>query len=462
MVWIIPRDTDENMIRQLICLMTNIESNCHIFDENSRLVEEGNPLAGRPFNVYEDNSICDEFRFVKGYIRCTGLVISNSIIEERMATMNKFMPKDISLDLSYGYPTAHYTVARVQITKEYSRLFAYHNQKMKGIKYKYHFIWMNESFGLNDFQELNTSKTKSIPETHELMRSLSTIIFDNGSIFASDHYGQDLVAGKLAHHINYPEIWQIRGSDRIVNLPVIISEKFGIRLNIAKKFTHLIPSTKNFTLNKNYLDDKLFYREGDGADGFDVIEEKPICELNLAEFDKKESIFKKIRRPNSVYNLIRQNISPENVNQLTLDTILNYLVCHICRTPLYDKFYYINAAHQNNTLVPHIPICALCMHCKDGVRLPILHARISTSPFSASEVTGMIPKPVNVKYENYEKYKQLMSILLNTTIEIDKENPSGILYESEEAIFVSQLSVSVLAAGFNKPNACIFVVELTR
>ena len=102
------------------------------------------------------------------------------------------------------------------------------------------------------------------------------------------------------------------------------------------------------------------------------------------------------------------------------------------------------------------------MHCKDGVRLPILHARISTSPFSASEVTGMIPKPVNVKYENYEKYKQLMSILLNTTIEIDKENPSGILYESEEAIFVSQLSVSVLAAGFNKPNVCIFVVELTR
>jgi hypothetical protein len=459
MVWIIPRDTDENMIKQLVCLMTNIESNRHIFDENSRLIEEGNPLAGRPFNVHEDNSVCDEFRFVKGYVRCTGLVISNSVIEERMSSMNKFMPKDISLDLSYGYPTAHYTVARVQITKEYSRLVAYHNQKLKGIKHKHHFIWMNEPFGLNDFQELRVSKTKTVPETYELMRSLSTIIFDNGGIFASDHYGQNLVPGKLVQHINYPEIWQVRGSDRIVNLPVIISEKFGIRPNIAKKFAHLIPATKKFTTNKNYLVDKLYYREGVGANGFDVIEEKTIGELNLAEFDKKESIFKKILDSKSAYNLMRLNITSANVNQLTLDMILNYLACHICRTPLYDKFYYAHAPHPDNALVPHIPICALCMHNNSGSKLGKLNVGISKSPFSASEVTGMIPKPINVKYENYEKYKQLMSILLNTTIEIDKENPSGILYESEEAILVSQLSISVLAASFNKPNACIFIVD---
>jgi hypothetical protein len=102
------------------------------------------------------------------------------------------------------------------------------------------------------------------------------------------------------------------------------------------------------------------------------------------------------------------------------------------------------------------------MHNNSGLKLGKLNVGISKSPFSASEVTGMIPKPINVKYENYEKYKQLMSILLNTTIEIDKENPSGILYESEEAILVSQLSISVLAASFNKPNACIFIVEFIR
>ena len=467
MVWIIPRDTDDNMFKQLICLMTNMEANRHIFDNECKAIEEGDPRATKPFNVYDCNSITDEYKFVKGYVRCTGLVISNSLLEERMNSMNKLMPKDISLDLSYGYPTAHYTVARVQINKEYSRLVAYH-QKIKGIKHKHHFIWINEPFGLNDFQELMINKSKTTLDTFELMRSLSTIIYDNAGIFASDNYGNTLTPGQPAYHINYPEIWQILGSDKIVNLPVIISEKFGIRPNITKKFEHLIPDTKKFSLNRNFHKDKIYYKDN----GFEIVEEKPLNEVNLVEFDKKESIIKKLHSTTSTFNMSKLNITPANMNQLTLDIILKYLVCHVCCTPLYDKFYYIigdckQPASDLKVLdnpSPHIPICPMCLHSRNATQLENktkLKVGISKSPFSASDVMGMIPKPYNVKYENYEKYKQLMSILLNSTIEVDKENPSHILYESPEAILVSELTNSAIAAGFNKPNACIFIVELS-
>lgn len=455
MVWIIPRDTDGNMIKQLICLMTNMEVNRHIFDNECKVIEEGDPRATKPFNVYDCNSVTDEYKFVKGYVRCTGLVISNTLLEERMASMNKLMPKDISLDLSYGYPTAHYTVARVQINKEYSRLIAYHHQKIKGIKHKHHFIWVNGPFGLNDFQELQINKTKAIPDSFELMRSLSTIIYDNSGIFSMDNYGNSLTPGQPAYHVNYPEIWQVRGSDKIVNLPIIISAKFGIRPNITSKFEHLIPDTKKFSLNRSYHKDKKpIYVENQ----FQIVEERPFNELNLAEFDKKESIIKKLQSTAPIFNMMQLNINASNINQLTLDIIFKYLCCHVCCTPLYDKFYYI----INDTA--HIPICPMCMHVSNSYQLKNkktkLKVGISKSPFSASDVIGMIPKPYNVKYENYEKYKQLMGILLNTTIEVDIKNPLNILYETDEAILVSELTNSVIAAGFNKPNACIFIVEL--
>ncbi len=128
MVWIIPHDTDEKMIKTLSCLMANIESGKHLFDlKTCTIIEEGDVRLNKPFNVYENNSFADEYRFVKGYIRCTGPIVSNQTIEERMNTFNKLMPNDISLDISYGYPTAHYTVARTQISKEYSRLIMYIN-----------------------------------------------------------------------------------------------------------------------------------------------------------------------------------------------------------------------------------------------------------------------------------------------------------------------------------------------
>jgi len=434
MVWIIPRDSDENMLKQLICLMTNIETGKYIFGPDCKLLEEGNPLCTKPFNTYEDNFIIDEYKFVKGYIRCTGTALSNSLLEDRMLPMNKFMPKEISLDLSYGYPTAHYSVARVQITKDYSRLIVNNNQRLKVIKHKHHFIWINETFGLNDFQELKTDKN-ICPETYELMRSLSTIIYDNAGIFMNDHHGQLLLPSKPVFHINFPEVWQIRGSDKIVNIPILLSNKFGIRPNIIKKFENLIPDTKKFASNRAFYNERgVAYRFGDSSEGFEIMEEKPLNELNLCEFDKKESIFKKIKDPGAIYNMIHLNITPTNISNLTLDLILKFLSCHICCTPLYDKFYYMLAPHKANMPIPHIPVCPMCMHCNHASQMSKVIVGISKSPFTAGDVIGMVPKPVNVKYESYEKYKHLMTILLNTTIEIDEDSPTGILYENEHAI----------------------------
>lgn len=449
MVWIIPKDTDEKMIKQLICLMANIESGCHIFDENCALIEEGGQKYGKPFNVYDCNYIADEYRFVKGYIRNTGVVTSNQTIEGHMHAFDKLMPHDIPLDVSYCYPTAHYTVARTQISKEYTRLIMYEHQKVKNIKHKYHFVWVNESFELKDFQEL---QNKLFPETYVLMRSLSTIIYDNAGIFAKDHMSNVLVAGNPVQNINYPEIWQIRGSERIVNIPIIISSKFGIRSDIAKKFSHLIPDLKKFSVNRSCMFDYVpYYAENDLIN---ITEEKTIQELNLVEFDKKEPIFTKLEKT-KVYKLGRSD-----TKLLTLDIILNYMLCHVCCTPLYDKFYYIILNDHKPTA--HIPICAMCIHNASVAKKltkTLINVGICKSHFSASEVTSMIPKPTNVTYENYEKYKQLMSLLLNQTLEFN-ENTAPILYESDTVMLVNELTTDVIKQSLKKPNTAIFIVKI--
>lgn len=438
MVWIIPFGPSEQMFKQLICLMTNIEANKHIFDADCKLIEKQDP-----FNVYENEFMIDEYRFVKGYLRYTSTPFSNNVIEERLFYMNKYMPQDIATDLSYGYPTAHYTTARVELDQPYSRIVIDHNQKSKTKKNTYHFIWIHESFGLNDLHELQNKKSKSYPESYELMRSLSTIIYDNGNILQYDYYGRQF--DKPIYNVNYPELWQIRGNDKIVNIPITLSDKFGVRVHVMTKFTHLIPSSKKFSENKRFCGSKKFlYTEG----YFKVLEKKEFKDLVLCEIDKKESIFAKMKNL-SDYKLVQTAMFPPII---PLDVVLRFITCHICFTPLYDLFYYIIKKNF------HIPICALCGH--NGKLASTVNVGVSKSPFTVVDVLGMIPKPNNVKLENYEKYKQLIGYLLNNTIEIDTTNPKNILYEFNGGILVNYLTPANVAYGTTKD--AIFLVEFLR
>ena len=454
MVWIIPKDSDEKMIRRLICLMTNIETNKTIFDADGVAVN-----SQEPFNTYENEYFAEEYRFVKGYIRCTGVTITNSNLEEKMNLMSAHMRKDVSLDLNYCYPTAHYTVARIPTNNEYSRLIAYSDQKMKNIKYKYNFIWINAPFELSDFQELKY-KTSKCP-SYELMRSLSTIIYDNGGIFSTDYTGMPITSNKLIHNINFPEIWQVYGSHRIVNIPISLSDKFGIRNNIRKRFEHLIPDTKKFAPNRAlYKDKHVPYREGIVMhDGFNITESKPINEINIPALDIKESIIKKIKSKDSVYQMIRMNVNESNKNQLTMEVIMKFLSCHACFTPLYGKFYYILAEHKEAQPTPHIPICAMCMHNNHMGDVGQLNVGISQSPLLPSNIISLIPRPNNVSYENYEKYKSIMDQLNDKVIEVESDNHSGVLASFDNVKLVSAVTNSMLFEG---DQSTIFIIELTK
>lgn len=461
MVWIIPRDSDENMFKQLICLMTNIEANRHIFNLEGKLITD-NEKNTQPFNVYENEYFIDEYRFVKGYICCTGITITNSNIEERLANMNHYMKQDISLDINHCYPTAHYTVARIPLNKEYSRRIVYDNQKLKGIKYKHNFIWINKPFNVNSFQELKTNKSHVYPETYDLMKSLSTIIYDNGGIFALDYTGQPITPGKLINNVNLPEIWQLHGSNRIINIPIILSGKFNIRNNLRKKFEHLIPDAKKFAPNRAlYKDNYVAYREGikNSTYAFNIIEKKNLNELNIPSIDLKESIIKKIKNKDSIYQMMKININESNKNQLTHEVIHKFLSCHACFTPLYGDFYYIHAEHKENYPTPHVPICALCMHNNNSTVFGKVDVGISNSILMPSTVISMIPRPHNVSHENYEKYKNILDVLLYKIIEVDKENPSGVIASFDGIKLVTEIHNSML---FEKETTDIFMIELVK
>lgn len=455
MVWIIPQDSDDAMFKQLICLMTNIETGRHVFNEEMKLAENN-----KPFNTYETDAFTDEYRFVKGYIRCTGAMLSPTNIEPRMESMNSYMRDDISVDINYCHPTSHYTVARIPITKEYSRLVAYSYNRLKNIRYKYNFIWVLDSFGLVDFNGLKSNK--NMPDTYELMRSLSTIIYDNAGIFSCDHNKQPLISGKLCQHINFPEINQIHGSERIVNIPVKLSKKFNIRQNISKKFFHLIPDLKKFSLNRAlYKNKTIEYRSGEISENsmINVIEKKELKDLNIPAIDKKESIIKKIKTFSSLYELIKLNLTSINKNQLSLDLTLKYLCCHTCFTPLYGLFYYIIIDHKLGTPQPHIPICALCMHNSESKIFGTISVGISESPLTVYDVLSLVPKPVNVSYYAYEKYKNLLMILFNEPIEVTNKASNNIIYSGENYVLVDELNLQLLTNPFNK-DITIFIVEL--
>lgn len=467
MVWIIPKDTLENMTKQLICLMTNIETGKHIFDDNCQLLEEGNELCSKPFNVYENDWFSDEYTFVKGYIKSTGHGILNTTIDNLMKQMDRFMKKEISLDLSYGYPTSQYSVARTQITKDYSRLITAHGDRNKNIQYKHHFIWITGGFNFPDFMELNVKNR--FPENYEIIRSLSTIIFDEIGLFEFDSFGQKLRPGKPTWQINYPDLNQLKGSEMIINLPLKMSDKFGFSLEVIKRFNHLIPDEKNFIHNQNYYKERPIYVDGHKI--FNLYEEKELTQLNLPPFNRKESIFNILQ--DSKYTSPTINVKPEDIktNNITLNIILRYLSCHVCCTPLYGKFYYVMIVRNEKTI--HFPICATCMHTDSAEQLLTgktkiknvssnkLKMGVSKAFLTIGDVMSMIPKPVNVTMENFVKLTKTIDKLFGKTIEFEDQNYSAILYQDNEIIMTSNLTSEVINEA-KTSNIPIMIVHTTN
>lgn len=439
MVWIIPKDTNDNMMRQLIYLMTNMETNRYVFELNGDLSNRTDA-----FNVFENDYFKDEYRFVKGYLQFTGIQLTSNRIMEQMNLMDQYMRNDISLDINYCFPTAHYTVARKSINK-YNRLIQYANHKLKQIKYKYHFVWINDGFSMSNFDELkyNTSK---FPETFEIMRNLSTIIIDNGGIFSIDNNGNSLVSGKPIYQVNYPEIIQLKGGDKIVNLPITIHTNYSTRMNIAEKFVPLIPDTKKFANSRVLFKGRQYYTEGLSNK---IVEKKEIKDLKLPEIDRVEYFVTKITKLNAQFNVVSAPVDENNKKQIASHLILKYLSCHSCFTPLYDDFYYIIIKKAD------IPICPFCYH-SELVEIPNhVTIGISRSPFTAYDILSLVSKPKNMTFDNYEKYKKLINDLLYHTIEVKLDE--SIIYKTSDYIIVNNLNTDLL----HNNDTSIFIANLS-
>jgi hypothetical protein len=448
MVWIIPRDEESIMIRQLIALMTNIETNKTIFGPQGNLIEDESP-----FNIYENEYFSDEYRFVKGYIQYTGVPLSCTTIDDYMASMNKYMRGDTAIDINYCYPTSHYTVARVSNNDKYNRLITSANLKLKHIIKKYNFIWSNSLYNSNKLYEL---KPGEFPETYELMRSLSTIIYDDAGIFTKSSEGQPLIPGKSYNQINMPELWQLKGSNKIIGIPIKLSYKFSTRENIRAKFNHLIPDSKKFAINRSFFKYKYVNYT---PQTFDIVETKKLEELNIVALDNGESIITKVKNKLSKYELVKLNINETNKKTVNLNIALKYLSCHVCFTPVYKKFYYILASKQPEDPQPHVPICATCVHNTESKIFGKINIGISLSPLNAYDVMSFVPKPIHISYDHYEKYKETLEELLDQTIIVSDENAMSIIYENEKNILVTGINNSLL---LNCPitDKNVFIIEL--
>lgn len=439
MVWIIPKNDDSTMLKQLICLMANIESNRTLFDTEGKFNDDPSK-NNKPFNVYENDYFTDEYRFIKGYLQFTGSTVPNNVLSESLNSVNLYMPNITSIDINYCYPTAHYTVARKPRNKEYNRIIIQEGQRIKGIRHKYHFIWVSETFKFNNFTELR-SKTQ-LPETYELMRALSTIIYDNAGIFEYTNTGEKLT--KMSNNINFPEFWQVVNSKRIINKTIHLHQKFNIRNDIRKLFEYLIPDTKKFSQNRQYFDDdKVKYSENNSVV---IVEKKDLSELNLLPLDRKESIFKRLSASTAFDGLMKLNITEKNKSQLTVDIIIRYLSCHICFTPVYDEFYYKISDIFAGTPPAHIIFCALCIHNYNLDKKCLGNYGISKSPLTVYSVISMVKKPDNMTDEKYEKYKKMMQYLFSNVIQVNSDNSSGELATIGNAKLVSNINSSLLTS----------------
>ena len=449
MVWIIPLDTEKNMAKQLACLMVNMETNKTIFDNNQKFIN-----SNKPFNVYENDYFTDVYTFVRGYIKSTGGLLKNENITNLAQQVRAYVDYDSPCDVDYCHITSNYTVIKMQNTSEYKNEVISDNLK-NSKKRDSNFLWCLGKYEVSDMLEIRNNAT--FPETHELMKSLSLIIFDNAGLMEKDYEGNPLESGKICYNVNYPEFWQFKNSNKIVDIPIKLHKKFNIRYDVKTKFESLVPTGAKF--NVNHMPLKDFDRISTFKNSVD--ETKLISELNLPEIDTKESIFRKINDYPS-FKLARIGLNESNKNDVPFDIIKKYFSCHTCFTPVYDKFYYIMPTVSGNDPVPHIPICALCYHAYSNYLL--VRSRrvgVSQSPYTVSDILGKLRPSSAIGQVQYERYKQLMQHLFDNHITINTDEDCVLRLDGIKLISsVTNRTLLDDLDGADTSNDSIFVVEL--
>jgi hypothetical protein len=455
MVWIIPYDRDENkMTAALIKLMVNMESNKTLFGPDGSFI-----MSKEPFNVYENEYFIDEYRFNKGYIQYTGKHLDARIIENNMNNYNNLMRQDISVNINDSYQTTEYTLARTH-TEQYERLITYENPRPRQLKNnKIMFVWKLRDFMCNML--LRKTYYGRYYDKSELTQLLSTIIYDNDNIFKYDKNKKPLTPSVPYYHINFPELYQTHLGDRLIDVPISIDKKFNIRGSIRAHFLDLIPNIKNSNIKKNLLAmhkvDNFHYVEYEKNHLFVENKEIPFSDLNLAQVDHKYDIITKLSKPNLAYET--KNITSTGDN-IPLEDIL-YMLCHICCTPLYDRFYYVKVDKRAD-----IAICAMCFHNANIYsRMMVITVLekfapffIAKSPLTVYDVFRFIPKPPSVSNEAYEKYKKMMQYIFDNTLELKKTG--NIICKYENSVFINGISIETIKS-LSGNESDIFIMKIT-
>jgi hypothetical protein len=449
MVWVIPLDTEQNMANQLACLMVNMETNKTVFDKNQKFIGSNDP-----FNVYENDYFIDTYTFVRGYIKTTGGLLKSNLVYELAKKIRPYVDYDSPCDVDYCHITSNYTVVKMHDELEYSNDVITDNIK-NSKRRNTNFLWYLGKYEVADMLEIRNSA--SFPESYELMKSLSLIIFDNAGLIAKDYNGNPTESGTLFYNINYPEFWQFKNSDKIVDIPIKFHKTYGVRYDVKKKFESLIPALSKFNINHNPIKDlekvHTYVKE--------VSEARIISELNLPEIDTKESISRKIHDPQS-FRLMKIGLNESNKYDVPFDIIRKYFSCHNCFTPLYDKFYYVMPNVDDNEPVPHIPICALCYHMYSNCHIvDYRKVGISTSPYTLSDILSKLIPSATISQLQYERYKRLMQHLFDNRILINIDD--DVILRLDGIKLISNINNRTLLNGIDSADASndsIFVVEL--
>jgi hypothetical protein len=386
---------------ELLCkMMINMEQNKHIFDGHGNRITSN---SNRPFNNYTFQQVDYDISIYMGVVLLyVSEPIDNKNIKDKFISKFSILESNTELQLpvfntfikstTYTVTTKKYsgntTTSSINIGRSYRKLFSNKNDINKISDFGPAFIWLLQIVCVTnidmDYPYLQISELNNmIPSKSYLMKSISTIIYDNVSVnlFNEKH---------MTKQLDYPSLNQYNmfKNNKILDEVIHISDTTGLDYEIVKCYKSDVSAKIDVYLyDENLLHNAKFIN---------------FEELKVRRRDITKPWFKQLLE---LYDYNKQELMEKNLEFSGKPSFPND-TCFISGMPLYDKVYVLKVVSMlNKDIISYILVCPYIYHVYHKTNkvvsslhyymkhnnVKILYINITNFPRIEYEAISMIP-----------------------------------------------------------------------
>jgi len=380
------RKSINDSLSKIVKTMINIERNQHIFDLNGNL--NNSQASKNPFNVFTYNNIDFEVSVSIGVL----LIYTNEDTNSNYCVMQLVSEFQRLADESYancgklpinysGYKSTYYTMVSrdpsyIQNTTtnstvgvSFRKIVSSNNNVKKCIDDGTRFVWLVQVISNNNYLTLH-ELAERMPNKTYLMRSASTIIYDQSDLFNVPTDTKQL---------DYPYIHQytLFSQNRLLEKPVIIGEAYGIAYEIASYYNtdELTIKSPRFLSRNNPRGELVDYNN-----------------IKLRRINTAKHWYLQIQEK---FDHEKQELQEQQSEEIGKPPF-RVDICFITHAPIYKYCYILKVGKNINNLA-------------DPVYENITHIMVSPSIYSSYFSTNLDPT-MNFEYKNiFEQYFNYMT-----------------------------------------------------